>query len=238
MDKEQYRLQILKQSILFRNMTDGEIKEALDAMEPRIRIFGKHQMIVRDGDFLGEMAFLTEGSAQLFHIDTGGNSNLLEVLKPGDTLGMLNAVGGYRLHLSAVAVERTEMLFIRVDGLLRKNVLTDPVQIRFLQNLTLALAQKAHQLSIKIEDSVRRSTRERIQEYLSAQYHRTGSHSFSISLNRQELADFLFVDRSAMSGELCRMRDEGLIKFEKSRFEILDKMPISDEERDPNHEKP
>ena len=70
--------------------------------------------------------------------------------------------------------------------------------------------------------------------YLSAQYHKAGGRVFSIPLNRQELADFLFVDRSAMSKELCRMRDEGLLKFEKSRFELLVEMPITDEEKDPN----
>ena len=63
---------------------------------------------------------------------------------------------------------------------------------------------------------------------------KAGSRTFSIPLNRQDLADFLFVDRSAMSNELCKMRDEGLVKFEKSNFELLIEMPITEEERDPN----
>ena len=78
-----------------------------------------------------------------------------------------------------------------------------------MQNLTLAVAQQAHRLTRKLEDSIRRSTRERLQDYLSAQYHKAGSRTFVIPLNRQDLADFLFVDRSAMSNELCKMRDEG-----------------------------
>lgn len=236
MGREPYDLQALRKSILFRNMTDEEIAMALDTMKPRKRVFGKNDRIVQDGDFSPEMAVLLSGSVQLFHIDPEGNSNLLEVLEPGDTIGMLNAVGGYRLHLSARSMGHTELLFIRVDGLLRKNVLTAPVQIRFLQNLTLALAQKAHRLSIRIEESVRRSTRDRIQTYLSAQYHKKGTDHFSIPLKRQEMADFLFADRSAMSGELCRMRDEGLIRFEKNRFELLKGMPVAEEENDPNEE--
>lgn len=121
-----------------------------------------------------------------------------------------------------------------MDQLLRDHVLTAPVQIRFLQNLTLAAAQQAYRLTRKLEDSIRRSTRDRLQDYLSQQYHNAGSRTFTIPLNRQDLADFLFVDRSAMSNELCKMRDEGLLKFEKSKFELLIEMPITEEEQDPN----
>lgn len=226
----------LKKSILFRNMSNGEIQTLLDIMKSKKRLFEKGETVVRDGDFTSEMSIIISGALRLFHIDSNGNSNLLEILEAGGTLGMLNAVGRYKLHLSAVATMNTELLFLNVDNLLRENVLTASVQIRFLQNLTLALAQKAHRLSVKLEESARRSTRDRIQDYLSAQYHKTRSKTFSIPLNRQELADFLFVDRSAMSNELCKMRDEGLIKFEKSKFELLIEMPITEEEADPNEE--
>ena len=69
---------------------------------------------------------------------------------------------------------------------------------------------------------------------MSDQFHQAGSRTFSIPLNRQDLADFLFVDRSAMSNELCKMRDEGLLKFDKSKFELLIEMPITADEPDPN----
>lgn len=232
----EHYLEILRKNILFRTMTDEEVLEAVECMEPMIRKYNKKEIIVKDGEFMWKMAVILSGRIHLFHIDSNGNSNLLEVLEKGDTIGMLNAVGKYRLHLSAVSTEKTDLLFLTVDSLLRKNVLTAPVQIRFLQNLTVALAQKAHRLTVKLEESIRRSTRERLQDYLSVQYHKSRSHTFSIPLNRQDLADFLFVDRSAMSSELCKMRDEGLLKFEKSHFELLVEMPITEEEEDPNEE--
>ena len=174
------------------------------------------------------------GNVHLSHIDESGNNNLMDVLGTGDTVGELNSVGRYRLHMTITATAQTEILFLNVEQLLRENVLTAPVQIRFLQNLTLAVARKGQYLTRKLEDSIRRSTRERLQDYLSAQYHKAGSRTFVIPLNRQDLADFLFVDRSAMSNELCKMRDEGLLKFDKSRFELLVEMPITEEEPDPN----
>lgn len=227
-------LSILKSGLLFRNLSDEEIREVIETMSPHRARYAKRAVIARDGDPFPEIGILLSGSAHLAHIDSNGNNNLMDVLQAGGTLGELNAVGRYRLHFTITAAEPTEVLYLSVDQLLRKNVLTAPVQIRFLQNLTLAMAQKAQYLTLKLEDSIRRSTRERLQDYLSDQYHRTGSRTFSIPLNRQDLADFLFVDRSAMSNELCKMRDEGLLRFDKSRFELLVEMPITEDEPDPN----
>ena len=227
-------MQLLRSGMLFRNMTDEEIVEVIHTMSPRRAVFSKRTVVARDGDLFPEIGIILSGNVHLAHIDSNGNSNLMDVLEAGATLGELNAVGRYRLHISITATAQTEILFLSVDQLLRKNVLTAPVQIRFLQNLTLAMARKAQYLTKKLEDSIRRSTRERLQDYLSAQYHKTGSRVFAIPLNRQDLADFLFVDRSAMSNELCKMRDEGLLRFEKSRFELLVEMPISEDEPDPN----
>ena len=234
MMNEENMLSVLKRGLLFRNMEDSEILEALETIASHRRIYPKRTLVLRDGDCMSQVGVILSGTLHLFHIDANGNSNLMEELGAGEAIGLLNAIGGYRLHISAEATEETEILFLNVSQLLRTNVLTAPVQIRFLQNLTLAVAQKAHRLTRKLEDSIRRSTRERLQDYLSDQFHKAGSRTFSIPLNRQDLADFLFVDRSAMSNELCKMRDEGLLKFDKSKFELLIEMPITEEERDPN----
>ena len=227
-------LPVLKQSLLFRNMEEREILEALETIASHRRVYPKRTLVMRDGDPMDQVGVILSGNLHLFHIDANGNSNLMENLGKGESLDLLNAIGGYRLHISAETTEQSEILFLNVSQLLRKNVLTAPVQIRFLQNLTLAVAQQAHRLTRKLEDSIRRSTRDRLQDYLSGQFHQAGNRTFSIPLNRQDLADFLFVDRSAMSNELCKMRDEGLLKFEKSKFELLIEMPITEEEPDSN----
>lgn len=233
MDQENI-ISVLKRGLLFRNMGDSEILEALDSMRAHRRVYPKRALVMRDGDSMNQVGVILSGNLHLFHIDANGNSNLMENLGVGESIGLLNAVGAYRLHISAETTAETEILFLNVSQLLRQNVLTAPVQIRVLQNLTLAVAQQAHRLTRKLEDSIRRSTRERLQDYLSDQFHKAGSRTFSIPLNRQDLADFLFVDRSAMSNELCKMRDEGLLKFDKSKFELLIEMPITEEEPDPN----
>ncbi|OUQ22027.1 hypothetical protein B5E80_15945 [Flavonifractor sp. An135] len=233
MDQETM-LAVLKKGLLFRNMEDREILEALGTIASHRRVYPKRTLVMRDGDPMTQVGVILSGNLHLFHIDANGNSNLMENLGTGEAIGLLNAIGDYRLHISAEATTETEILFLNVSQLLRQHVLTAPVQIRFLQNLTLAVAQQAHRLTRKLEDSIRRSTQERLQDYLSGEFHKAGRRTFSIPLNRQDMADFLFVDRSAMSNELCKMRDEGLLKFEKSKFELLIEMPITEEERDPN----
>lgn len=233
---EDLNLELLKKGMLFRNMTDQEIMETIGTMNPRRMKYPRRTVVAQDGELFPEIGIILSGSLHLAHIDSNGNNNLLYVLQAGDTVGELNAVGRYRLHLSISTEEPTEILYLSVEQLLRKNVLTAPTQIRFLQNLTLAVAQKGQYLTRKLEDSTRRTMRERLQDYLSAQYHKAGSRTFVISLNRQDLADFLFVDRSALSNELCKMRDEGLLRFDRSRFELLVEMPITQDEPDPNDE--
>ncbi|MBR5192203.1 MAG: winged helix-turn-helix domain-containing protein, partial [Clostridia bacterium] len=90
-----------------------------------------------------------------------------------------------------------------------------------VQNLFFSISQKNKTLVQKIGHISKRTTREKLISYLSEEAKRQNSASFTIPFNRQQLADFLSVDRSAMSNELCKMRDEGLLEFEKNQFKLL-----------------
>ena len=89
---------------------------------------------------------------------------------------------------------------------------------QIIKNLLSVLARKSLMLSRKMEHTSKRTTREKLLSYLSEQAVLAGSNSFAIPFNRQELADYLFVDRSAMSAELSRMKKEGILEYEKNRF--------------------
>ena len=90
-----------------------------------------------------------------------------------------------------------------------------------VQNMFFAISEKNKKLVQKLVHMSKRSTREKLISYLSEEAKRHNSPNFAIPFNRQQLADFLSVDRSAMSNELCKMRDEGLIEFEKNQFKLL-----------------
>ena len=90
-----------------------------------------------------------------------------------------------------------------------------------VQNLFYAISEKNRSLVQKLDHMSRRTTRGKLISYLSEEAGKQNSESIIIPFNRQQLADYLSVDRSAMSSELCRMRDEGLLEFEKNRFRLL-----------------
>lgn len=221
----------LKAWSVFESFDDSEIMSLIKYLHPRIVKFKKNENIARDGERLYEVCIVSAGRVYLSHCDSNGNSNLIEVLGAGGSFGLVNYVGGYRLNIAATATEDVEVVFISVKDFFEKpGMIPGEIQIRFLQAVSEDLAKKAQYLAKKLEDSIRRSTRERLTDYLSHEYHKSGERVFSIPLNRQDLADFLFVDRSALSAELCKMRDEGLLKFDKSKFELLIEMPITEED--------
>ena len=116
----------LQSSLLFRNMTGAEILEVLDTMHPRRAAFPRHTVVLQDGDAAPELGVILSGNLHLYHIDANGNNNLMDHLGPGESVGLLNAIGGYRLHSTAEATTQTEILFLTVDQLLREHVLTAP----------------------------------------------------------------------------------------------------------------
>ena len=220
--------EILKRNILFKGFSDAEIETLVSRLMPREQLLKKGETALYDGDRTREFGIVLCGSLRLSHIDENGNCNLMELIEPPGSFGIMNAAGDYRLAFSAVASERTRILFMTTAPLFESTATKDPLLMRFLQNVTLRMAEKAEELTKKLNDSIRRSTREKLSTYLSDESHKARSRIFTIPLNRQELADFLFVDRSAMSTELSRMKQEGLIKFNKNHFELLLELPEED----------
>ena len=120
--------------------------------------------------------------------------------------------------MAAVAAENSQILTINVSGLLKERYASSTWQRKLLGNLVYIFAQKNRALSARIFCTSAKTIRGRLLTYLSAQAVEAGSSAFSIPFDRQQLADYLNVDRSALSKALGRMRDEGLLEFHKNRF--------------------
>lgn len=120
-----------------------------------------------------------------------------------------------------LAVEDSAVIFLDIGKLLTVCPNGCKFHAMAVKNLFFAISEKNRKLVRKLGYMSRRTTREKLIAYLSEEAKRQNSGAFSIPFNRQQLADFLSVDRSAMSNELCKLRDEGLIEFEKNRFRLL-----------------
>ena len=119
-----------------------------------------------------------------------------------------------------IAEEDSAVIFFDVRRILTVCSTACRFHSMVIQNLFFAISEKNRKLVQKIGHMSKRSTRAKLLSYLSEEAKRQNSSHFTIPFTRQQLADFLCVDRSAMSNELCKMRDEGLLQFDKNQFTL------------------
>jgi len=167
------------------------------------------------------------GRVQIIEEDFWGNRNIIADNWPGDIFGESYAfLPGELLRVSAVAAENSSVMMIDARHMLEICSSACHFHTRLIQNILAETAKKNLALTRKLSHMSKRSTREKLLSYLSGQSLAAGSDQFEIPFNRQQLADYLCVDRSAMSNELCKMRDEGLLTFEKSSFHLKSEIEI------------
>ena len=215
-------LSILKQTKLFSGVEAEEISSMLSCLGATLRVYKKGEFVLRQGERLSDIMVLVEGNLHIQSDDYWGNRSILGEICAGEMFGEAYAAPESGALLNDVAAV-TDSAVVCFDV---KRILTScSSACRFhtivVQNLFFAISEKNRKLVQKLGVLSKRSTREKLISYLSEQSKKQNSASFSIPFNRQQLADFLSVDRSAMSNELCKMRDEGLIRFEKNRFVLL-----------------
>ncbi len=215
-------LTILCRTQLFAGVTEEEITSMLSCLGARVRSYQKGSYVLRQGTEMKDILVLAEGSLHIQRDDYWGKRSILGQVAVGEMFGEAYvAPESGALINDVVAVEDSTVLFFDV----RKMITTCSSACRFhtmvVQNLFFAISEKNRKLVQKLGHISRRTTREKLISYLSEEAKKEGSADFTIPFNRQQLADFLSVDRSAMSNELCKMRDEGILEFDKSSFRLL-----------------
>ncbi len=212
-------LQLLKHSKLFQGISETEIETMLSCLSAVTCSYEKGEFVFRQGEQITGIAVLLSGCVHIQKEDYWGNLSILNVITEGEVFGEVYAcLGNEELLNHAVAVKPSVVLFMDVNRVLT----VCPSACRFhgllIRNLLNVMASKNKMLTQKLQHMSQRTTREKLLSYLSEQSLKAGSPSFTIPFNRQQLADFLAVDRSAMSNELGKMRDEGLLQFDRSHF--------------------
>lgn len=209
-------------SPLFYGIKREELASMLSCLGARKDSYKKGQYIVRRGQLLGDMLFPVEGRIHIQRDDFWGNRSILRELAPGDQFG--EAYAGARtepLLYDLIAVEDCVVLFLDMRKMLTTCSSACSFHTLLVQNLFRSIALQNRRLEQKLSHLSMRSTREKLLSYLSEESGKAHCNPFTISYNRQQLADFLSVDRSAMSAELSKMRKEGLIDFKGNTFTLL-----------------
>ena len=213
---------VLKRTKLFSGVGEEDISSLLSCLGARKKEYKKGEYILREGEHISDIFILVEGKIHIQKDDYWGNRSILSVISVGEMFGEGYAApeSGALLN-DVVAVEDSSVIFFDVRRILTTCSSACRFHNMIVQNMFFAISDKNRKLVQKLGHMSGRTTRAKLISYLSEEAKRQGSSAFTVPFNRQQLADYLCVDRSAMSNELCKMRDEGMIKFEKSRFELL-----------------
>jgi len=215
-------LHILAGSQLFSGIAEPELAAILDCLAARRAVYGRDAFILRSGDTADEVGIVVSGKVHVLTEDHWGNRNIVTAVGPGQMFGESFAgAPGAVLSVDAVAAEETVVLFMAIRRITMSCSNACSFHARLSRNLLGVLAQRNLVLTDKVRYLSKRSVRDKALAYLSAQARRQGSATFDIPFDRQELADYLACDRSALSNTLCKLRDEGLIVFERNRFTLL-----------------
>lgn len=212
---------LLKNSKLFYGIAEAEMGSMLSCLSASKQSYQKGECIFRRGEHIHHVAMLLEGYIHIQKEDYWGNLSILSEIQEGEIFGEVYAcLGNDEILNNAVAVKPSIVLFLDVNRILTMCPSACRFHGRLIRNLLSVIASKNKILTQKLEHMSQRTTREKLLSYLSEQSLRAGCPSFVIPFNRQQLADFLSVDRSAMSNELCRMRDEEILLFDKNHFTL------------------
>lgn len=206
-------------SPLFEGMSPEEVGAVLHCIKAQERTYAKNQTIIHQGTVAPKMGLVLSGSVRLEKQDRWGNRSILAFLEPGQAFGEVYAcLPGQPYDVNVVASQPAVVLMLDMRRLSAPCSCACAFHIRLVQNVLRAMARRTRMLTRKLDHVSKRTTREKLLSYLSDQAAAASGARFTIPFNRQELADYLGVDRSAMCAELSRMKKEGIIDYRKSEF--------------------
>ena len=215
-------LEILKKCALFDKIEEDNLLKMLVCLGAKTVSFDKKYTVFAEGSPAKYIGILLSGSAQVIQIDYYGNRNILTEIGPSELFAEAFACAQTKaLPVSVIANEPSEIMLIDCDHILHTCQNNCGFHQQLIFNLMRDLATKAILFHQKIEITSKRSTRDKLMTYLTLQAKKADSNSFDIPFDRQELADYLEVERSGLSAEISKMKKEGLIDNQKNHFELL-----------------
>jgi CRP-like cAMP-binding protein len=215
-------LEILKSVSLFKGIEESNLQPLLSCLSAKTAHYEKGQTVFFRGDSIESFGIVMSGQVQVVQEDYYGNRSILANIGVGNLFGESFACADIKkLSVSVLTTTESDMLFIDCRRLAAPCARACTFHSQLIQNMLSIVSMKNISLTQKIEFTSKRTTREKLLAYLSAKAQKAECSRFSIPFNRQELADYLSVDRSAMSAELSKLRDDGVLKFYKNQFELL-----------------
>lgn len=212
----------IKKCSLFNGIEDDLLLKMLDCLGAKIDSFDKKYTIMAEGSTAKYIGIVLSGSAQITQLDYYGNRSILGNIGPSEVFGEAYACAEVkRLPITVVASQPSDIMFIDCHHILHTCSNNCLFHQQLIFNLMKGIATKTLQLHQKIEIVSKRTTRDKLMSYLMLQAKKEQSNSYCIPFDRQELADYLQVDRSGLSAEISKLRNENIILCNKNSFTLL-----------------
>lgn len=217
--KTRIDITLLAKTRLFQGANTHEIEAMLQCLDAQPRTYSKGSYIYRMGDMPRAMGLVLKGSVRIESTDAWGATAVFAQIGPGQAFAEAYACApGEPMEVAAVAAQDCEVLMLDVQRIINVCSKTCEHHALLIRNLLAVIARKNIGLSQRARHTAPKTIRGKVLAYLSSQASTQGSRTFDIPFDRQQLADYLCVDRSALSAELGRMKREGIIDVRKNRF--------------------
>lgn len=213
---------VLKDCPLFYGISEEELGAMLGCLGAKVMHFGKKYTVFAEGSAAKHIGIVLTGSVQIVQNDWFGNRSIVGQMAAGEVFAEAFAASGVEsLPVSVIAAEESDILLIECNHILNACSNLCAFHQRLIYNLMKDLAEKAVMFHQKLEITSKRTTREKLLAYLALQQKKAGRSRFTIPFDRQDLADFLEVDRSGLSTEIGKLQKEGVLLSDKREFELL-----------------
>ena len=213
---------VLEKCSLFQQIAPEDLAALLGCLGAKVIERGKGEAIFMEGDPVTHVGILLSGSAQITKDDFYGNRSIVASIAPGQLFGETFACAGTpTLPVNVIAMEKSEIMLIDCRRITVSCSSACSFHNRIIFNLLHVMAAKNLMFQRKIDITSQRTTREKLMAYLLEQAKQQNSSRFIIPFDRQALADYLGVERSALSAEISKLKKDGIIETNKSFFELL-----------------
>lgn len=212
-------INVLESTSLFRGLSEEEISSSIKFLKITKEKFDKNNLVFEQGKPIKKIGLLYSGKLNIIKEDYWGNRVILSKLTKGAIFGeVISFSGSTRNFVNVEVAEDAEVLFLNFHLLIASNSEECSYREKLILNMFSILIKKSLVLTEKIEHITKKTVREKILSYLSSSAFHFQSNEFEIPFNRQELADYLSIERTALSRELGNMQNEGIINFEGNKF--------------------
>lgn len=212
---------LLSKAFIFAGLDTEELDGALSYLSAREVFYKKGQTLISLGSPITEFGVIASGVVQVSCDDINGNRMIMTTISRGDMFAESLAVTGAKESpIYATAAEDARVVWLKAEPI-RRNIADSPLHSKIVANFVSAVAHKCLSMNDRVQILSKKTIREKVITYLSQLAEREKSSEFILPLDRQDMANYLGVERSALSRELSKMKDEGLISYRRNYFKVL-----------------